>query len=766
MSYAKLGTDQDGNKIEVFVKDRLNQMYIIGNTGMGKSVLIENLVMQDIAQGLGICVLDPLGNLIDRIVSRIDRRLEDVILADLKAVETPFGLNLYESSKDNNIAIERIMHVWNKLFGIDRETPLLSDYMYNCAATILANPGFSMIEIPRLLQDKAFRDELLQKVTVSSVKDFWISFERLSPHDRTNEIRVVMRRVREFMTPTIQNIVGQAHTTIDLTQVMDTGKILLVRLDRESPNASNLIGSLCVALLLQAAFARKTTRQFHIYCDEFDRFATQDFKDLYDQARQFGVGIAIAHQTRAKIHEEVPELARNVLQAATTVCFQLTPVDAGEMVEKFDTTPPVSLETKREAVLTYNPDVIGHVRSHGHTNKDVTKFISTYISPLTLESQKHAENPLSYRAPRIANIVYPSVTFPQGDVYAFIPETLRKHLQNLNDYLFNHMAQTGKYSPIGTLYHQPSEMIKAFSYVFGFPHYYLGHYYPVRMEAISALKRKQELEADLLKYLTSPDRSQANAEAYRKADQKRDAENPALEKVLRAESGKLISEDLLFQLSHNLPIGTQNELYGNRLVSYRYEGGSFTDDDNSYPEIAYDVYYREERRYRDFMDALVMASYFLREEPIYTESGRFEEKQGIRQTPDQVRDAITNELTHLDTLHARVRLKTQPSNIKTKVCHRCGKVNTLSDALCASCGVLLRPEYLITIEIPNTPPSPLESRRKAIVENNLKQGYVVARSAVEAAIVARQRAQPQEPQKPKQQPPQEPPMSKPPKKPF
>ena len=343
-----------GSGVQLSRSERLKGMYVIGASGTGKSTLLENLIMQDIRQGLGVCLIDPHGDLTRKILSRIPMRRErDIILLNLEDYMYPFGLNLFDCADPGNVLeVEYtksfVLHIFHKLLGAGVETTRLNQVLRHVTYTLIANPGMTFLEIPLLLEDKTVRGNLTANVTNPQVRLFWERYENLPARERYTLIESTLNRVDAFATsPLLQPIVGQAKTTIDFRMVMDDGKILLVQLPPRLEESANLIGAVIIGKLLDAAYARKDVpeenrRQFHIYADEFQRFAIEDFATFFYEARKFKIGLAVAHQSR----EQLDDANRAAtLQAGTMIAFRVTPVDAPELAGKFDITPaPASVE--------------------------------------------------------------------------------------------------------------------------------------------------------------------------------------------------------------------------------------------------------------------------------------------------------------------------------------------------------------------------------------------------------------------------------------
>jgi len=406
---SRLGRDiNTGKRVDVTQAALRQGLYITGIQGTGKSVLIENLIIQDIKQNMGVCLLDPHGDLTQAVLSRLpERREKDVIYLDINNYRYPFGVNLFQCPDLSNLAevqktIDQVVHVFEKLLGVSHETPLILEYLQNCTHTLIANPGYTMADIPLLLQDGACRKKLVAHVTDSDVQLFWRLHEQKKPADQSYDISSTLRRVRQFLQPLSRPIVGQSASSIDIRKVMDEGKILLVKLDTTLESITELIGSLIIALFLNAAKSRadlpvQKRRQFNLYADEFQRFATEDYATLIEEARKFGVGITIAHQNGSQLETSLKERARSVANLAV---FKVNSIDADELAGEFDITPqeaweeeiePIRFERVEEQIadeieediMVISRDPLYHLTSSRmeHVSEVVRNIIGPVLSP-------------------------------------------------------------------------------------------------------------------------------------------------------------------------------------------------------------------------------------------------------------------------------------------------------------------------------------------------------------------------------------------------
>jgi hypothetical protein len=379
-----------GQEVSISQAARLQGLYIIGVNGTGKSTFISNLIIRDIEQGLGVCLLDPHGDLTKDVLSRVPAsRLADVILLDLMDSAYPFGLNVFECPDPANIELVAltasfVMHIFEKVWDIGPHTPQLAQVLRNVTFTLIQNPGTTLAELPLLLQDQDVRSKLTTNVTNSQVKLFWKTYDKLSTRDQLERTNSTLNKADAFLTqPIIANIVGQAHTTIDFRKIMDEGKILLVQLSPQLEDLSRLVGAVMIGQLLEAAMSRRDLpaeqrKQFNLYADEYQRFATPDFATLLSEARKFGVATTIAHQYLEQLDDNNRGAAVN---AANLVAFRVSGLDAEMLAKEYDATPEESLEFRTEPVRSPVRNVIKHLLEKGHRNQDVTDFVNDWLAP-------------------------------------------------------------------------------------------------------------------------------------------------------------------------------------------------------------------------------------------------------------------------------------------------------------------------------------------------------------------------------------------------
>jgi hypothetical protein len=391
-----IGNTTTGDQVLLTNDQRRQHTYIIGVNGTGKTTLLRQIAHSDMGQDPknGLCVIDPHGDLIDDIIAMVPpQRLDDVILFDPSDEEFPFCLNLFapvpEPEETGRVASE-IVAIFRKIFG-GAWTPEIEGVIQNVTLTLLARPrGFplmgkpwaaAMDEIPALLAMERVSEEdrekppwkrrvetyrsqfynLLQQQNQIPVWEFWnYSFDSLTPRPRSELTFAVLNQVRRFLAnPTVRNIVAQTESKLDLAEVMNEGRILLVNLSKGQLGEANsaFLGSVIVAKLVVAVFARakdklEPRRPFHIIVDEFQNFAISSFPMLLSEARKYNVDLVIAHQYRDQLRDWVQGATVN---AGNIVCFRVGGDDALEMAHEFDATPPRAEDEFRPRHRPYVP---------------------------------------------------------------------------------------------------------------------------------------------------------------------------------------------------------------------------------------------------------------------------------------------------------------------------------------------------------------------------------------------------------------------------
>lgn len=356
MTYSKLGTDtKTGQEVKLYKASRRQGTYVIAATGVGKSTSLRFLIEQDIKQGIGVCVFDPHGDLINDIIGSLHRK-EDrdrVILLDAQDQHRVFGINLYQcdtptDKKAVEDTVERVRHLF-ELFWPDISTqPLVSQGVRNSSyAFIDSSPvyGCTMLELSMLFgMDRALRANIVSHLQDTAIAQWWARFESFDQAEKAKRSDMVVNKIEEYTTNRLlKPLIGQSRSTIDFREVIDSspGKIVLVRMYGDNERMTQLIGALVIAQLLGAALSRQDAerekrRQFHLYCDEFELYATDDFTRLLKECRKYGMGMTIAHQSREGISLRNKAAS---LQVGNIIVGRLIPDDAKDLAPLFKANP-------------------------------------------------------------------------------------------------------------------------------------------------------------------------------------------------------------------------------------------------------------------------------------------------------------------------------------------------------------------------------------------------------------------------------------------
>jgi len=351
--------------IRIAQEDRFRHLYIIGQTGMGKSVLQKTLIKQDLKLGNGVCVVDPHGDLIDEVLEWVPReRADDVILFDPSDTDRPLGLNLLEAKTADEkdfIALDA-MNMMIGLYGNEIFGPRIQDYFRNGCLTLMDDDeeGGAITDIVRLFTDDAFQRYKVSKVKNPIVKSFWVNqMAKTGEREKSEMIPYFAAKFGSFITnSTMRNIVGQVKSAFDFSEAMNSKKIILAKLSKGliGDINANLLGMIFVNKIQVAAMRRQALPKeqripFFLYVDEFQNFVTDAFESILSEARKYRLGLIIAHQYIGQlIKDGKDEKIKNAVfgNVGTMLNFKIGATDAEymakEMAPVFNESDLINLE--------------------------------------------------------------------------------------------------------------------------------------------------------------------------------------------------------------------------------------------------------------------------------------------------------------------------------------------------------------------------------------------------------------------------------------
>lgn len=329
-------------------KDRARHFYVIGQTGVGKSALLEGLIRQDIINGEGVAVIDPHGDLVEHTLEIIPKeRIEDVVLFEPFDMESPMGLNMleYETPEQKDFAVQEMIAIFYKLFPPEIIGPMFEHYMRNAMLALMAdikNPG-TLVEIPRMFTDNEYMENKLKNITDPIVRSFWMKeWKQTTGSTRSDMLGYVVSKVGRFIeNEMMRNIIGQSHSGFDLAKIMDEKKIFLANLSKGLTGEvnSSLLGLILVSKMQMAAMRRarvpeEQRKDFYLYIDEFQNFTTDSIATILSEARKYKLCLTMAHQYIPQLDEKIRDAVLG--NVGTLGAFRIGAEDAEFLEKQFE----------------------------------------------------------------------------------------------------------------------------------------------------------------------------------------------------------------------------------------------------------------------------------------------------------------------------------------------------------------------------------------------------------------------------------------------
>ena len=329
-------------KFGIKLDDRRRHFYVVGKTGMGKTELLKNMAIQDIREGKGVGFVDPHGETAEELLDFIPKeRISDVLYFNPADLNFPIAFNVMEKvdPEHRHLVASGLMGVFKKIWP-DVWSARMEYILYNSILALLEYPGSTILGVNRILADSDYRKDVVEKIKDPVVKSFWINeFARYTQRYEVEATAAIQNKIGQFISaPLIRNIVGQIGTSFNIRELMDNEKILILNLSKGKigEDASKLLGGLLITKLQLAAMGRvdipeKKRKDFFLYVDEFQNFATESFVNILSEARKYRLSLILAHQYIAQMEETVRDAVFGNM--GTLVTFRIGAEDA-EYIEK------------------------------------------------------------------------------------------------------------------------------------------------------------------------------------------------------------------------------------------------------------------------------------------------------------------------------------------------------------------------------------------------------------------------------------------------
>ncbi|PIR68600.1 hypothetical protein COU49_00030 [Candidatus Nomurabacteria bacterium CG10_big_fil_rev_8_21_14_0_10_35_16] len=350
LTYLGITTYRDKNTLfGIKRKDRRQHVYLLGKSGTGKSVLMFNMIIQNILNGEGVCVVDPHGELVEGVLSAIPpNRMKDVVYFNPADTEHHIGFNVLEliDPKYKHLVASGLMGIFTKIWA-NAWSARMEYILNNAILALLDTPGTTLLGIPRMLVDKDYRQKIISNLKDPVIKAFWVhEYEAWQDKFRNEAIAPIQNKVGQFLsTSIIRNVVGQSRSTINIFDIMNEGKIFLVNVSkgRIGEDNSALLGGMIITKIQLAAMERvripeDQRKDFYLYVDEFQNFVTDAFAGILSEARKYRLNLTIAHQYTAQLVSDKNSAVRDAVfgNVGTMIVFRVGSDDAEFLESEFE----------------------------------------------------------------------------------------------------------------------------------------------------------------------------------------------------------------------------------------------------------------------------------------------------------------------------------------------------------------------------------------------------------------------------------------------
>src|SRR3989344_5942252 len=329
--------------------DRRQHMYVIGKTGVGKTGFLKNMALQDIDNGEGLAIIDPHGEFVEEILESIpSHRIKDVVYFNPVDMQHTVSFNIMDvpDPRYKHLIASGLIGIFTKIWA-NVWSARMEYILANCILALLDTPGTTLLGIPRMLVDRDYRQKIINNLNDPVVKSFWVNeYEEWESRYRNEAIAPVQNKVGQFLNVSfVRNIVGQAKNTIDVDDIMNNQKILLVNVSkgRIGEDNSAILGAMLITKIQLAAMERvripeDERKDFYLYVDEFQNFATDSFASVLSEARKYRLNLIIAHQYIGQLVNEMSTKVRDAVfgNAGTMIVFRVGAADAEFLENEFE----------------------------------------------------------------------------------------------------------------------------------------------------------------------------------------------------------------------------------------------------------------------------------------------------------------------------------------------------------------------------------------------------------------------------------------------
>ena len=378
--------------------DRRQHMYVIGKTGVGKTGFLKNMALQDINNGQGLAIIDPHGEFVEEILDSVPpHRINDVVYFNPADMNFPVSFNIMDvpDPRYKHLIASGLIGIFTKIWA-NVWSARMEYILANCILALLDTPGTTLLGIPRMLVDRDYRQKIINNLKDPVVKSFWVNeYEEWESRYRNEAIAPVQNKVGQFLNVSfVRNIVGQAKNTIDIDEIMNNQKILLVNVSKGRIGEDNaaILGAMIITKIQLSAMERvripeDKRKDFYMYVDEFQNFATDSFVNILSEARKYRLDLIIAHQYVGQLVTDTSTAVRDAVfgNVGTMVSFRVGATDAEFLEQEF--TPEF---LQNDLIRLSNRDIYIKLMIDGITSRPFSARTIT-LAPIAKDEKKHEE---------------------------------------------------------------------------------------------------------------------------------------------------------------------------------------------------------------------------------------------------------------------------------------------------------------------------------------------------------------------------------------